>query len=109
MRPTLFVVLLLTGAQSAWASYYFECEAEIRLESFAGEKATYTVESVKDCSTHLQPGEKKTTNFKPNMASRIPPQKNKKYRARYRYIAPECMEKDGKPLDCHREVIELLR
>lgn len=109
MRLIIVTLLALAGVHtSAWASYYFECQAEVRLESFAEEKATYTVESVKECGTHLQAGEKKTTSFKPNMASRIPPQKNKKYRVRYRYIAPECMQKDGKPVDCHREVIELL-
>lgn len=108
MRLFGAIMLSLVSAHMCWASYYFECEAEVRLESFAEEKATYTVESVKECGTHLQAGEKKTTNFKPNMASRIPPQKNKKYRVRYRYIAPECMQKEGKPVDCHREVIELL-
>lgn len=109
MRILAAVLLSLVYAPSfAWASYYFECEAEVRLESFAEEKATYTVESVKACGTHLQAGEKKTTNFKPNLASRIPPLKGKKYRVRYRYFAPECMQKDGKAVDCHREVIEIL-
>lgn len=107
LRWTIGLLLLAGGALHA--SYYFECEAEVRLEAFEGEKATYVVESVKECGTHLQAGEKKTTNFKPNLASRIPPQKNKKYRVRYRYTAPECMQKDGKPVDCHREVIEIIR
>lgn len=109
MQVRWIIALLIFGTHSVQASYYFECEAEVRLESFQNEKATYTVESVKECGTHLQAGEKKTTNFKPNMASRIPPQKNKKYRVRYRYIAPECMQKDGKPVDCHREVIEIIK
>ncbi|MFO1469994.1 MAG: hypothetical protein U1F27_02995 [Turneriella sp.] len=108
-RNIFFILLVLFCAQGLTASYYFECEADVRLEAFEGEKATYSVEAVKDCGTHLQAGEKKTTNFKPNMASRIPPQKNKKYRVRYRYIAPECMQKDGKQVDCHREVIEIIR
>lgn len=109
MRLRRIISLLLIAAGSVHASYYFECEAEVKLEAFEGEKATYVVVSVKECGTHLQAGEKKTTNFKPNMASRIPPQKNKKYRVRYRYIAPECMQKDGKPVDGHREVIEIVK
>jgi len=104
---TWLIAALAAGSVSA--SYYFECEADITLISFHEDKATFKVEAVKDCGTHLSAGETKTTPFKPNLASRIPPQKNKKYRVRYRYIAPECMQKDGKPVDCHREAVEIIR
>lgn len=98
--------MLITPA--SFASYFFECTAEIKVTSTAqDEMISLTVLSTKECGTHLQAGETKRVRFTSKLKQK--PQAGGKHQVIYRYFAPECMQKEGKPVDCHRETIEFVR
>lgn len=108
MRGASIILVCLFFTSADFSSYYFECNAEIEVtDGIFDDMLSFTVLSTKACGNHLATGDEKRIRYVSKLKRK--PQQGGKYKIIYRYLVPECLEKDGKPVDCRRETIELVK
>ena len=108
MRRGAILWISLAICPPVFASYYFECSADVETAAAPeNDMINIIVIKTKECCGHLAAGEKKKLRFTSQLTQKL--RKGAKHQVLYKYLAPECMQKDGKTLDCHRESIEFVK